>query len=214
MLLSVAVVRYWVRVFWDTAMFHLLIKNRGRIPASDSFVVKRIAGPGLASDYFYQVIQVHSMIISTFYIIDRIPDKAGASSGSVRGQAGARWVAGVSARNGAPDNAAATRLHAVHRGLFRPVRRQSGQVERPLQVLGKGGSRPGERPPRETGTSPQRSANRTHHRCSRQNKTHHLRTKGNYFISFGLPVHLKCLVDDGLEQMRISLFMKYSRTST
>ncbi|KAG7203922.1 hypothetical protein KM043_016942 [Ampulex compressa] len=54
-ILTVAVVRYWVRVVWDTAMFHLVIKNRGRIPASDSFVVKRIAGPGLASDYYYQI---------------------------------------------------------------------------------------------------------------------------------------------------------------
>lgn len=54
-LFVVAVIRYWIRVFWDTAMFHLVIKNRGRIPASDSFVVKRIAGPGLASDYYYQV---------------------------------------------------------------------------------------------------------------------------------------------------------------
>ena len=36
-------------------MFHLIIKKRGRIPASDSFVVKRIAGPGLASDYYYQI---------------------------------------------------------------------------------------------------------------------------------------------------------------
>jgi hypothetical protein len=57
--LSVAVIRYWVRVLWDTAMFHLVIKNRGRIPASDSFVVKRIAGPGLASDYYYQVFASH-----------------------------------------------------------------------------------------------------------------------------------------------------------
>lgn len=48
-------IRYWVRVMWDTAMFHLVIKNRGRIPASDSFIVKRIAGPGLASDYYYQI---------------------------------------------------------------------------------------------------------------------------------------------------------------
>ncbi|XP_012234125.2 uncharacterized protein [Linepithema humile] len=55
MILTIAVIRYWVRVLWDTAMFHLVIKNRGRIPASDSFVVKRIAGPGLASDYYYQV---------------------------------------------------------------------------------------------------------------------------------------------------------------
>lgn len=54
-LFAVAVIRYWIRVLWDTAMFHLVIKNRGRIPASDSFVVKRIAGPGLASDYYYQV---------------------------------------------------------------------------------------------------------------------------------------------------------------
>ncbi|XP_063981609.1 uncharacterized protein LOC135164835 isoform X2 [Diachasmimorpha longicaudata] len=54
-IMTVAVVRYWVRVVWDTAMFHLLIKSRGRIPASDSFVVKRVAGPGLASDYYYQI---------------------------------------------------------------------------------------------------------------------------------------------------------------
>lgn len=49
------VVRYWFRLFWDTVIFHLLIRKRGRIPASDSFVVKRIAGPGLASDYYFQV---------------------------------------------------------------------------------------------------------------------------------------------------------------
>ncbi|XP_011298454.1 uncharacterized protein [Fopius arisanus] len=54
-IMTVAVVRYWIRVVWDTAMFHLLIKSRGRIPASDSFVVKRVAGPGLASDYYYQI---------------------------------------------------------------------------------------------------------------------------------------------------------------
>lgn len=36
-------------------MFHLVIKKRGRIPAGDSFVVKRIAGPGMASDYYFQI---------------------------------------------------------------------------------------------------------------------------------------------------------------
>ncbi|XP_014234034.1 uncharacterized protein LOC106657177 isoform X1 [Trichogramma pretiosum] len=55
LILTVAVIRYGVGIVWDTAMFHLLIKSRGRIPASDSFVVKRIAGPGLASDYYYQI---------------------------------------------------------------------------------------------------------------------------------------------------------------
>ncbi|XP_051167467.1 uncharacterized protein LOC127285474 isoform X1 [Leptopilina boulardi] len=54
-ILTVSVIRYCIRVVWDTLMFHLVIKNRGRIPASDSFVVKRIAGPGLASDYYYQI---------------------------------------------------------------------------------------------------------------------------------------------------------------
>ncbi|XP_066597146.1 uncharacterized protein [Prorops nasuta] len=54
-ILTVAVVRYWTGVMWDTTMFHLVIKSRGRIPASDSFIVKRIAGPGLASDYYYQI---------------------------------------------------------------------------------------------------------------------------------------------------------------
>ncbi|XP_014469880.1 PREDICTED: uncharacterized protein LOC106741940 isoform X2 [Dinoponera quadriceps] len=54
-ILTIAVIRYWIGVLWDTVMFHLVIKNRGRIPASDSFVVKRIAGPGLASDYYYQI---------------------------------------------------------------------------------------------------------------------------------------------------------------
>ncbi|XP_049817861.1 uncharacterized protein LOC109609412 isoform X1 [Aethina tumida] len=48
-------VRYWLRLLWDTTTFHLIIKKRGRVPASDSFVVKRIAGPGLASDYYFQI---------------------------------------------------------------------------------------------------------------------------------------------------------------
>lgn len=47
--------RYWFRLLWDTIIFHLIIKKRGRVPASDSFVVKRIAGPGLASDYYFQI---------------------------------------------------------------------------------------------------------------------------------------------------------------
>lgn len=40
---------------WDALTFHLFIKKCGRIPASDSFAVKRIAGPGLASDYYFMI---------------------------------------------------------------------------------------------------------------------------------------------------------------
>ncbi|KAL3273452.1 hypothetical protein HHI36_014896 [Cryptolaemus montrouzieri] len=47
--------RYWLRLLWDATIFHSLIKKRGRVPASDSFVVKRVAGPGLASDYCFQI---------------------------------------------------------------------------------------------------------------------------------------------------------------
>ncbi|XP_030754371.1 uncharacterized protein LOC115881129 isoform X2 [Sitophilus oryzae] len=49
------IIRYWFRLMWDNTIFHLIIKKRGRVPASDSFVVKRIAGPGLASDYYFQI---------------------------------------------------------------------------------------------------------------------------------------------------------------
>ncbi|XP_022916271.2 uncharacterized protein [Onthophagus taurus] len=54
-ILAGGVSRYWLRLLWDTTLFHLIIKKRGRIPASDSFVVKRIAGPGLAADYYFQI---------------------------------------------------------------------------------------------------------------------------------------------------------------
>ncbi|XP_068087135.1 uncharacterized protein [Anabrus simplex] len=53
--LTVGVLRYWLRLMWDSTVFHLVIKKRGRVPACDSFLVKRIAGPGLASNYFYQI---------------------------------------------------------------------------------------------------------------------------------------------------------------
>ena len=36
-------------------MFHGVIKKRARVPAGDSFIAKRISGPGLASNFFYQI---------------------------------------------------------------------------------------------------------------------------------------------------------------
>lgn len=47
--------RYWLRLFWDSLVFHLFIKKCGRIPSSDSFAVRRISGPGLALDYFFLI---------------------------------------------------------------------------------------------------------------------------------------------------------------
>ncbi|XP_062594006.1 uncharacterized protein LOC134255480 isoform X1 [Saccostrea cucullata] len=43
------------RGIWDTMMYFLVIRSRGRVPISDSFVARRIAGPGLAANYFFQI---------------------------------------------------------------------------------------------------------------------------------------------------------------
>ncbi|XP_056019360.1 uncharacterized protein LOC125672084 isoform X3 [Ostrea edulis] len=43
------------RGIWDTMMYFLVIRSRGRVPITDSFVAKRIAGPGLAAHYFFQI---------------------------------------------------------------------------------------------------------------------------------------------------------------
>ncbi|GMH35497.1 hypothetical protein BSKO_03365 [Bryopsis sp. KO-2023] len=44
-----------MRRIWDGLMFHILLKNRARIPSHDTFIARRIAGPGLANDVFYQL---------------------------------------------------------------------------------------------------------------------------------------------------------------
>lgn len=51
----VGVTRYWIRLLWDSIMFHLFIKKCGRVPSNDSFAVRRIAGPGLALDYYFSI---------------------------------------------------------------------------------------------------------------------------------------------------------------
>ena len=51
-------------------MFHAVIKKRGRVPAQDGFIARRIAGPGLASNYFYQVCQQkHCQISEVIYLL-------------------------------------------------------------------------------------------------------------------------------------------------
>ena len=54
--LVVGVTRRSCRGLWDTFMYQAVIKSRARVPARDSFVARRISGPGLASNYFLQVI--------------------------------------------------------------------------------------------------------------------------------------------------------------
>jgi hypothetical protein len=47
--------RRGLRFSRDTFMFYTILKPKARVPSRDTFVAKRIAGPGLASNYFYQV---------------------------------------------------------------------------------------------------------------------------------------------------------------
>lgn len=39
----------------DGIVYHLVVRPRGRIPASEGCLVKRIAGPGLNTEFYYQV---------------------------------------------------------------------------------------------------------------------------------------------------------------
>ena len=47
-------------------MYHAVIKSRARVPAHDSFVARRIAGPGLASNYYLQV-KLHFMLLNAAF---------------------------------------------------------------------------------------------------------------------------------------------------
>ena len=40
---------------YDNVIYHLIVKRFARIPAHNSFLARRTAGPGLAAEYFYQV---------------------------------------------------------------------------------------------------------------------------------------------------------------
>ena len=39
----------------NDAIFQLLVSKRARVPLGDGFLARRIAGPGLAGAYFYQI---------------------------------------------------------------------------------------------------------------------------------------------------------------
>lgn len=51
----VAIVRKIRRAVSDGIFFHTIIRCNAKVPSNDTFIARRVAGPGLASDYFYQV---------------------------------------------------------------------------------------------------------------------------------------------------------------
>jgi hypothetical protein len=40
---------------YDKIIYQLVVKRFARIPAHNGFLARRVAGPGLAAEYFYQV---------------------------------------------------------------------------------------------------------------------------------------------------------------
>ena len=50
-----ALARKSLRHAWDTTIFELVIRKRARVPAGDSFVARRIGGPGMAGNFYYQI---------------------------------------------------------------------------------------------------------------------------------------------------------------
>ena len=50
-----AVVRKVLRDAWDTVIFRCMIGSCARVPLSDNFLARRIAGPGMASTYYFQI---------------------------------------------------------------------------------------------------------------------------------------------------------------
>ncbi|XP_037093776.1 uncharacterized protein LOC119113590 [Pollicipes pollicipes] len=47
--------RWGLRRLWDRVSYDVIVSRKGRIPCSDSFLVTRVHGPGLSSEYFLQI---------------------------------------------------------------------------------------------------------------------------------------------------------------
>ncbi|TPP61782.1 Solute carrier family 13 (Sodium-dependent dicarboxylate transporter) member 2/3/5 [Fasciola gigantica] len=58
-----AIARYCGRSVWDGLVFHCVLRRLARIPAREDFMVKRISGPGTATNHYYQARPVDILII-------------------------------------------------------------------------------------------------------------------------------------------------------
>ncbi len=52
---SYASIHWLCRESWDSLMYAIVLKRAARVPAAESFLARRVAGPGLASKFFYQI---------------------------------------------------------------------------------------------------------------------------------------------------------------
>lgn len=69
-----AITRKISRKTWDGFIFYIVLKHQARIPSSDTFVARRTAGPGLASNYFYQISTEQGLACLETYIELKVLD--------------------------------------------------------------------------------------------------------------------------------------------
>lgn len=61
-----SLVRALTRYLYDTAVFYVVIKRFGRIPHSDTFTARQIAGPGLGMKYYYKI---DDQVVALLYML-------------------------------------------------------------------------------------------------------------------------------------------------
>lgn len=57
-----------LRYGYDYFIYHFILKKYAKIPSKDDFLIKRISGPGLGSEYFYLVDHEMSLILLQQYL--------------------------------------------------------------------------------------------------------------------------------------------------
>lgn len=61
-----------VRVLQDNYFYYFLLKRSARVPSYDTFIARRISGPGLASNHFFQIKPEQALAAVEIYIEKKI----------------------------------------------------------------------------------------------------------------------------------------------
>lgn len=61
--LCLGFIGYALRRVYDTIIYHAVIRRYGRVPWANNFLAKRVQGPGLSSQYLYQIAPVQALAL-------------------------------------------------------------------------------------------------------------------------------------------------------
>jgi len=56
------------RFLHDSAMYHLILKHKAKIPSENGFLVKRVSGPGLSGDYFHLITSNIALVLLQYQL--------------------------------------------------------------------------------------------------------------------------------------------------